>query len=650
MKNLLLFSALFITSASAFAQLTVKPNGSTNSYVYVKNQILYVKDAINLTQNPSSDIKASIYLRDNGQLIQSGPTSSNSGNGFLSVQQNSPVTNAWAYYDWCSPVGNPAATNTTIGNKNFGINSIYETIGSELGTDARISRTVTTREGYTNPQLYISTRWLYKLITPGTEAEGSYTRINANNNVESGFGFTMKGVSLGGLPAAPSSHDQLYEFRGRPNSGNFTIPVEGPQFSGPGPTNVNAKMILSGNPYPSALDLKAVFNDNANDDLSAIFYYDEDRSVMSHYYSDKPFGYGVWVPGTNTDPNGIYTQATFYIWNAGGTRTGSSSTSTRAATPKRYAPIGQGFRFVGGGNGSGSGSVTIKNSHRVFIKEGANSIFFKPAPGTEIAEESTTQNNLNSEIGLSEQNPNIDTRTPQMRLYVVFDDALTRDMLLLFSDETTDGYDRGFDGLSPGGMRSDAFFPIGLDEERLPYVIQGTNYNVNKQIPLTFKLHKTSKVEVRLMEEINKPYQSVYLFDKLLNTYTRLLDNAAINRGIQLPEGLYEDRFYIVFRNPNILSDTTPEVAAAKENARKNVNFFQNNPAKQLEVKNPDGYTFKSAAVYDMAGKLVISEKNLGDKTHYSFYTGNLSDGVYLIKLITSEDITIDYKAIIHNQ
>jgi len=77
------------------------------------------------------------------------------------------------------------------------------------------------------------------------------------------------------------------------------------------------------------------------------------------------------------------------------------------------------------------------------------------------------------------------------------------------------------------------------------------------------------------------------------------------------------------------------------------VTVFQNNRARQLEVSNPEGYTLKSASVYDMSGKLVISENNLGDSNRYSFYTGNLSDGVYLVKLVTSDDIIVDYKAVV---
>src|SRR5690554_2681468 len=524
MKNLLLYSTIFLTSASALAQLTVKPSATADSYVYVKNQIIYVEKDINLIKNPSSDVEASIYLRDNGQLIQGGTESTNSGDGYLSVQQNSPVTNAYAYYYWASPVGNPRSVDSATvhgpGNTNFGLQSIYEERNTTpgVGTNARKSKNISTKEGFSDP-LTISRRWMYIHDEPGTEAEGNYFRINASNGAPAGFGFTMKGVNEGILngpdPTGPNfGHDQTYEFRGRPNNGDFEIPVKGPAGGG-NPDKTEAMMTLTGNPYPSALDLNQVFYESGNEALNAIFYYDEDRSVMSHLYSQKPFGYGVWVPGAkDTDPDktkntppGEYVQATFFIWKSDGTNSGTGSASTRTNNNKRYAPIGQGFMFVGT-DPNVEKKVKIKNSHRIFYKEGTGSIFFRPTGDDETAEENEGKGN---HLSLSAQAAtNADNRTPQLRLYAIFDEALTRDMLLLFSPEATDGYDRGWDGLSPGGMKSDAFFPIGDDDNRLPYVIQGTNFYMDKQIPITFKLHKTSKIELRAVEEIKKPYKNAY--------------------------------------------------------------------------------------------------------------------------------------------
>jgi hypothetical protein len=87
-----------------------------------------------------------------------------------------------------------------------------------------------------------------------------------------------------------------------------------------------------------------------------------------------------------------------------------------------------------------------------------------------------------------------------------------------------------------------------------------------------------------------------------------------------------------------------------KDQLLASVNFFQNNPAQQLEVGNPEGYDIKSANIFDMSGKLVVSQSNVGNDNRLSFPTGNLSDGIYLVMLTTDDDVTIDYKITVQNK
>ncbi|WGF92102.1 T9SS type A sorting domain-containing protein [Aequorivita marisscotiae] len=669
MKNLLLFSIFLLTTVSVFAQLTVKPNGTTDSYIYVKDQVLFVKNEVNLTRNISlangtTDSKeASIYLRDNGQLIQ-GNDADNKGNGQISVQQKTDPTNAWAYYYWCSPVGNPGSRSaaTPDGSQNFGVGLFYEPLPNTSVTAARQVETTTGLNGYTVPQLTISTRWLYTLPDPGTEAEGNYQGMGSNYAAPAGFGFTMKGVNDDtGSGTSGTNHDQIYEFRGRPNNGDFSIPVQGP--AQPQGTNdpflVNARMTLTGNPYPSALDLNRVFFEPGNEALTAFYFYDEDRTVDSHYYSQKPFGYGVYLPmvdnpnGDPSDPvntsfeSGNYVKAPFYIWNANGGATGTSG-SGNTVLSHRFAPIGQGLMFVG--RNANIDYVKIKNSHRRYIKEGASnhSIFHRPENNTNDATDN--ENNADRNTNLSPGAiADLDYRMPQMRLYAVFDKKVTRDLLIVFSDQATDGYDRGMDGLSPTGLATDAFFPIGPDNARLPYVINGTNYVPEKYIPIAFKIRNTSLIELRLVEEINQPYERAYLYDSQENTYKQLNGATLARVTLTLPPGTYDNRFFIFFRGTNRPGGKTETELDIKSSIAENVSFFQNNKSRQLEVRNPEGYVIKSASVFDMSGKLIINEKNLGSKSQYSFYTGNLSSGVYLVKLVTDGDVAIDYKAVVHN-
>ncbi|HPE84150.1 MAG TPA: hypothetical protein PLV43_10570, partial [Aequorivita sp.] len=592
MKNLLLFSSLLITSVGAFAQLTVKPtSGGADSYIYVNDEVVFVTQEINLTRNgTANDQEASIYLRNNGQLIQAGTTSTNSGNGQLSVQQNTPETNAWAYYYWCSPVTHPAAA---PGNRSFGVQHLYEPQPGISLTAAQQAATTTGRDGITSP-MTISTRWLYTHRFPGTEAEGNYQRMNGNNAAPAGFGFTMKGVGL----TAPGG-DQVYEFRGRPNTGTFTIPVAAP-------VGGVAQMTLSGNPYPSALDLNKLFYDlPENAALGTFWFYDEDRTVASHYYTSKPYGYGVFTVGpedTDGDPHdgdnlGSYAAAPFYYWNSGGGTTGGAGTGGNDQN-KRFAPIGQGIMFVGDANGN----VSIKNEYRLFYKEDtAGSVFQRPN-----GNDPSNETNVGPSFSTSAETATIDYRTPQMRLWAIFDDAVTRDMVLAFYEQATDGYDRGLDGLSAQDLKTDAYFPVGNDNARLPYVINSVNYEGNKQIPFAFKLNKTTNIRLRVVEEVKKPYEHAYLFDSQENTYKELTSSTLAGVTLSLPAGIYDNRFFIVFRNPNLKRDIPENEIEAKDVVLENVNFFQNNPVQQLEVSNPEGYTIKSAMVYDMNGKLVI--------------------------------------------
>lgn len=642
MKNLLLFSTLLLTTASVFAQLTVKPtSGGADSYIYVNDEVVFVTQEINLSRNgTANDQEASIYLRNNGQLIQSGTTSNNSGDGQLSVQQNTPETNAWAYYYWASPVGYPGNVGSPqpAGNPWAGVINIYEPLGV---TAARRSLTTTTKEGLIIPQMTISTRWLYTHKFPGTEAEGNYQRINANTAVPAGYGFTMKGVGL----TAPGG-DVTYEFRGRPNSGTFSIPVAAPVLG-------VGQMTLAGNPYPSALDLNQLFYDSGNEELGELWYYDEDRTVNSHYYSQKPFGYGVWTPGPqdldgnlrDNFPEGAYVAAPFYIWNAAGNHGGNQGTGT-LLNSKRYAPIGQGIMFVGTTfGGLSDGFVNIRNTQRIFIKEDtAGSVFQRPEG------DSGSQINLPNDTGLSTaaETARENYRTPIMRIWSIFDEAVTRDMVIAFYDQATDGYDRGLDGLSAQDLKTDAYFPIGDDNNRKPYVINGIKFDQNKQVPISFKIQNQSKLDIKVVEEVKKPYTNAYIFDRVENTYQQI--TGGMSATFNLPSGTYDNRFFVVFRSPNVKRDIPQTELNEKLIVMENVTFFQNNPLQQLEISNPEGYVIKSALVYDMNGKLVIQEKNLGDQSKYSFYTGNLSDGVYLVKLMTADDIAIDYKAIVHNK
>ena len=96
----------------------------------------------------------------------------------------------------------------------------------------------------TNP-ITISRRWIYtRTSSPPNEQEANYIHIGSSDGIEPGLGFTMKGVSNGA-----ETISQEYDFRGRPNRGWIRVIV--------GSGN---KWTLTGNPFPSAIDLKDFYS------------------------------------------------------------------------------------------------------------------------------------------------------------------------------------------------------------------------------------------------------------------------------------------------------------------------------------------------------------------------------------------------------
>lgn len=637
MKQKLLLSAFSLFGIVGFAQLSVKPPASGSNqetFIYVKNEVLYVNKDIFLTRNTVNQKEASIYLRGTAQLIQDQSPGTNSGNGTISVMQKTNPTNAYAYYDWGPMVGH--AEGIEPGVNNFGFQNIYEPLSGEWGREAKPAGSTSDLNGTVSP-FRISTQFLYQQNEPGTEALANYTPLDINNyDVEPGYGFTMKGVGSGN-----PSHEQWYEFRGRPHTGTFPVWVDSP-------VEGNPKMTMVANPYPSILDLNWLFHDSQNGALGAFYFYDEDRNALSHYYSQKPYGFGTWVPNTPVRDNGtnpgIYTAAPFSIWNADGSNTGGGHGTGSSSGDRRWAAIGQGFRIVGMADLPNPTQVLIKNEHRRMFRS-HNFHMFKglPTDFEELSAEESQRVYSSRRAMLATMN----NYTPShMRLFVTFDNNVTRDLLLSFSEYATDGFDRGLDALRLGEMASDASFAVMQNSQRVPFVINGIRYDEGKRVPLSLKLNKRTRVNFKVAEEVNPPYEKAYLYDVETGVYRQLDTHVLRGVKLELPAGDYEDRFYIVFEKLDIIPWKSADGFTFKEN----VKLFQNNPLQQLEIINPERYEIKSLSVFDMSGKLVLSKNDLGDSATHNFYTGNLSDGVYIVKMTTADDIQVDYKTVIQNK
>jgi hypothetical protein len=619
MNKFLSLLGLFIAT-TASAQLTVKQDGSSETYLYVSDQVLYVADDISVTKaaGTTADTKAGIYLRDDAQLIQGASQSTaNDGTGFISVYQDSN-SDSYDYNYWASPVSNAGSNLFTLAG------SVYD------ATDTLAARTVVFQNvGFHNgqgrsgldysvdTQLKISPTWLYSF----NASTQNWQYIGASSqSLPSGKGFIMKGTNeTTGGSYNIDPNNQYYEFRGRANSGNIEVALG---------TTENS-MALAGNPYPSAIDLTAFFNDPDNNGISAIMYWDEDRTVNSHYYVDNKGGYGTWIPGASG--LGEYVVPTFMNYENGGVATTSTGAYGEDIV-RRYAPIGQGFmlkRLLTDPNtGATTNDVaTFKNEHRTFIQEGEQSIF---------------------------RNPENRSHT---RFHVIFDNySHYRDLLLTYHERSTTGFDRGADAPHPmDAGQKEAYFNIqddGNGIEQMNLAIQSVPFDMNMSIPIAFKLNQQGRVRIKAAEELNVPYYRVLLLDTQDNMRYPINGQSSsigdmVTAQLTLPAGTYENRFFIVFED---VPEEDPGHPDERSVVADDFDFVQDNRAKQLEVSNPEMYKVDEVNIYDMSGKLVYYAYGLGSASRYSFPTYNFADGVYMVRLVTENDGVVSYKMSVINR
>jgi hypothetical protein len=589
MKKICIY-LVFLFSNAIFAQLYVSPN----SFVYVRDQYVFVNQDVNLQSN------GAIYLRNESQLLQGTTgTSTNRGQGVLSVYQEGTSDN-FDYNYWCSPVGNASSS---VGNESFGIGMISRPTSTTASTPAILTSDL---DGIANP-LTISNYWIWKFLSSSTYSQWFY--VGSSNSVAAGEGFTMKGTSGTDATTVDGTQNntgsaQRYDFRGKPNDG--TIPV-----------NVaNNNFTLTGNPYPSALHVNAFLLESSNSACNRIAYYwEQNKATNSHFLINYQGGYGTFSP-VSLLSNGVYVPATFNTYNPDGSLN-TVGASSGLVIERKYAPIGQGFMVRGASNGS----VSLMNSHRVFYRESE--------PLSQFERNANSQYNSTSEYNGGEA-------VPHIRFNVTYNDLFTAQMALILVPQATDGIDGGIDALSPNdsALPNDAYFFLENDR----YIIQGVDFDVTKRIPVGVKStdNTTFKFEASMVINFDET-QMIYLFDKETNTYHDIKNDSFV---ITLPTGVYNDRFEITFQN---------QLLGIEENTNTSLYVFQNNTIKMLTISNPKQLDLTSVVLYDINGKQVFNETNLGSNSTYQFSTSRLSDAVYLVYLMTKDKHIEKKKIIISN-
>jgi len=595
-----------------------------NSYIYSKDVVVFVNNDIRL-DTPTSNI----YLRGDAQLIQNADIK-NSDEGELSIYQNQTI-DIYEYNYWCSPVGVADATSNI--NVDFKGSNIHDP-ADELDLANVNSTPYTFTYDYDGTLTELSSQWIFTL----KDAEGyaDWSKVFHTGDIETGYGFTLKG--------SPNANNVL-DFRGRPNNGTITVSCS---FDGtdnqPNSGKLDYAETLTGNPYPSTLDLKLFFVNSINNqtDLSGEIFFWEQKQKNSHYLADYEGGYAVYTPGDLGDlsDNGSYAIAAFEAYNGDGSSSGNTSGNTTdfsANNSRRYAAVGQGFIIASNVDG---GTATFDNSMRlIYIPE-------DPIDGSIFAKNGNSKSNQSKEKRIPMSHNGVDYKSlfenptiiPEIRIHTHINNTFYKENVIAFRESTPNNntYNKFYDGRNINELSSDTY----IISSGKSLAIKSINYHESTRLPLGFKASKnntTFSVKINKLKNVPEDV-NVYVFDNENNTYTDIKNGAF---EVHLDTGVYNNRFEITFIENNSLS--------VDDTIFDDLKVFQNNTTAQLKIFNPNSINIKTFSLFDVSGKEVLNDTNISSKKEIWYTTKSLSSGVYVSKLTTDTNQTFTKKIMISN-
>ncbi len=524
-------------------------------------------------------LNGSIDLNGESQLVQTlGSDFDVTSSGTLEKDQQG-TADKFTYNYWSSPVG---ISNTTTNNNSYKLPNVLRDATNE---SSPITMTFLTSgyNGASGTPIKIADYWIWKFAN---QADGNYSawqHVRSTGNMLAGEGFTMKGPGTGLITDL-----QNYAFVGKPNNGNINLTINA------------GNDYLVGNPYPSAIDANKFILDNGptiagTGATTGTLYFWEHWGGGSHVLSQYQGGYATYnlsggVPsasyGTN-DPD-----------------VGTGGTPTKI--PYRYIPVSQGFFVVG----ENTGTINFNNSQRIYKKESpGTSTFVRSAEAT-------------SSVNYDSDPENIDTR---MKFRFGFNSVNTihRQLLLTIDENTTAGYDWGYDGKLNEDQMDDMYWMIDNGK----YNIQARNAVTSTTVvPLGLHLDDPGQNTISIDHLENVPNDiNIYIHDKVLNLFH---DLRASDYSFYLPAGQYLNRFEITF-------EANTEALGISENELDQIEVFYANDSESIVLVNPKLQTIKRIELFNIIGQSILTIDEVSQNEHSEYKVKNLSSGGYIIKLYT---------------
>ena len=554
---------------------------------------MFVDPGKNIVMNNDNKIQNDWYLKLDGkidlvgksQLVQTTESDLDISSSGSIERDQLGQSNKYNYNYWSSPV---SPINTTTNNTAYTVAGIMK--DGTTSTPQNISW-IGGYDGSPNTPIALARYWIYKFDN-AANAYANWSQIGETGALRVGQGFTLKG-------SGALSGTQNYTFVGKPNNSTIASNSVGAN-----------QLILTGNPYPSALDANAFINDNMSSIDGTLYFWEHYTTNNTHILRDYQGGYAErnltgGVPPTSAGVDFI-----------------SGLGSTTRGIPNQFIPVGQSF-FVNG-NSSAGGPITYKNTQRGFHKEdelGVSNIMYKAVPNKK---EEIWNNNNNDFL--------VKDTYKRIRLGYNSNNNYHRQVLLGFMDDkATSKIDKGYDGYNFDNFPHDMYFLIDANQ----FVIQGVgSFDINSSYPIGVKADIEGKVTFMIdgLENFDKN-EKIFIFDSKDATYH---DIRKKNYEVIIPSGQSNDRFYLCFTTKKEKDPKVKDDEKEKESTEVKITHLQKKNVLKINNESLTAIVQK-VTLFNMLGQSIESW-SIENATQQDLQLPlkNLSSGIYIVRIQTS--------------
>lgn len=555
-----------------------------SSKLTITNQLLVITNNLNI--NSSAEVR----LADGSQLVQTHTGAKQvSSIGKIFIDQKSSIASIYRFNYFSSPVN-------SINKSSFTLADVLKdgTIPTSETSSAVDINFVSGYNGAATTPISIANYWIYTYPTNSGSGDG-YIQKGSTGTIAQTDGFLIKGPGVA----------QNYTFTGVAKDGDLTTNIGG------------YESYITGNPYPSALNVDKFIKDNINTITGTLYFWQHNgeknaTGEAGHSYAGYVGGYATrnlvmgvsadQVQSNNNEDNGTPTLG-----------------NGEYAEPKAYIPVGQGFFVQGDIDG---GTLTFNNSQREYIQEGEQSVFFKTAEKPRY---------LNANLKTVNYKTNsTENKTPIIKLGMNFinddNENLHRQIGISFTEGNTFAYENGYDSPSYNEGSTDIYWKFPEDEDK--YSIAGVQkINDHLDVPLEIKMGYDGEITLKV-DEWQAVDRDVYLKDIENKTATKLNGNAA---KLNLSKDTYSNRFYLSFNNQGTLN--TDNLIT------ENIKISYNSDLNNILIKNTENIKITKVNLFSITGKQINTWDRFNNDSEITLHPGNLAPNVYILKVATDKGI-----------